>query len=91
MHCKSGADRAGFASAIYLMVIEGQSVAEARSMLAFKYLHIKRSKTGVLGYILDLYEARAAETGIGFEDWVETEYDNEAVQAAFLKRYKPWF
>lgn len=91
MHCKSGADRAGFASAIYLMVIEGRPVAEARRMLAFKYLHIKRSKTGVLGYILDLYEARAAETGISFEDWVETEYDNEAIQAEFLRLYKPMF
>ena len=30
MHCKSGADRAGFASALYLHVIEGQPLAEAR-------------------------------------------------------------
>jgi len=91
MHCKSGADRAGFASAIYLIVMEGRSVAEARGMLAFKYLHIRQSKTGVLGYILDLYEARQAKTGIGFEAWVATEYDNAAVQAAFEAKFKPKF
>lgn len=91
MHCKSGADRAGFAAAIYLMVIEGRPVAEARRMLGLKYLHLKRSRTGVLDYILDLYEARNAQSVIGFEEWVATEYDNEAVQAAFLEKYKPWF
>ncbi|MFY9240636.1 MAG: tyrosine-protein phosphatase [Roseovarius sp.] len=91
MHCKSGADRAGFASAIYLMVMEGRSVAEARRMLSLKYMHIRQSKTGVLGYILDLYEARQAETGIGFEDWVMTEYDNMAVQTAFEENFKPRF
>ncbi|MBZ8117203.1 tyrosine-protein phosphatase [Roseovarius sp. LXJ103] len=91
MHCKSGADRAGFASAIYLMVMEGRSVDEARRMLSLKYMHIRQSKTGVLGYILDLYEARQAETGIGFEDWVMTEYDNMAVQTAFEENFKPRF
>ena len=91
MHCKSGADRAGFASAIWLLVMEGRSVAEARRMLSFRYIHIRRSKTGVLDHILDVYEARQAETGIGFEDWVRTEYDNAAIQAAFEVKYKPWF
>ncbi len=91
MHCKSGADRAGFASAIWLLVMEGGSVAEARKMLSFRYIHIRRSKTGVLDHILDVYEARQAETGIGFEDWVRTEYDNAAIQAAFEAKYKPWF
>lgn len=91
MHCKSGADRAGFASAIYLMVIEGRPVADARQMLSLRYLHVKRSRTGILDYIFDLYEARQVETGIGFEEWVQTEYDNAAVQAEFEANFKPWF
>ena len=91
MHCKSGADRAGFAAAIWLLVMEGASVAKAREMLGFKYLHIRRSKTGVLDHILDVYEARQAETGTSFEDWVREEYDNAALQAEFEARYKPWF
>lgn len=91
MHCKSGADRAGFASAIYLMEIEGRPVAEARKMLGVKYIHFKWSRTGVLDYILDRYEARQAETGIGFEDWITTEYDAANMQADYLANNKPIF
>ncbi|MCZ7676741.1 MAG: tyrosine-protein phosphatase [Roseovarius sp.] len=83
MHCKSGADRAGFAAAIYLMVIEGRPVAEARRMLGVRYIHFRWTKTGVLDYILDLYEARNAREAISFEDWVAGEYDYKAVQKAF--------
>ncbi|RKF14126.1 protein tyrosine phosphatase [Roseovarius spongiae] len=91
MHCKSGADRAGFAAAIYLMVIEGRPVSEARKMLGLKYIHFRRSRTGVLDYILDLYDARNARDPIGFEDWVATEYDNEQVQRDFERKFKPLF
>lgn len=86
MHCKSGADRAGLASAIYLMVIEGRPVSEARKMLSVKYIHLKWSKTGILDFILDTYEAREAETGIGFEDWIRTEYDRDEIRAAYRAR-----
>ena len=91
MHCKSGADRAGFAAAIYLMVIEGKPVSEARKMLSFKYIHIKQSKTGILDFILDRYDARNLEDPISFEDWVRTEYDNTTMQAAFEATHKPLF
>ena len=91
MHCKSGADRAGFAAAIYLLVIEGRPVSDARKMLSFKYIHIKSSRTGVLDYILDLYEARNAASPIGFETWVQSEYENEAVQSEFEAKFKPRF
>lgn len=91
MHCKSGADRAGFAAAIYLMVIEGKPVPEARKMLSAKYIHFKWTRTGVLDYILDLYEARNAESPISFEGWVTTEYDYLAVQKAFDETKKPIF
>ncbi len=91
MHCKSGADRAGFASAIYLMVIEGRPVAEAKRMLGVKYIHLKWSRTGVLDFILDRYAAREAETGIGFEEWIATEYDHAEIQAAYDATHKPLF
>ena len=90
MHCKSGADRAGFASAIYLLVIEGRPLAEARKMLSVRYIHLKFSRTGVLDFILDLYEARNAESPISFEDWVATEYDNAEVQRQYEATHKPF-
>lgn len=91
MHCKSGADRAGLAAAIYLMVIEGRPVTVARKMLSMKYIHFKWTKTGVLDYILDLYEVRATQSPISFEEWVATEYDNLAVQKDFQEKKKPIF
>jgi protein tyrosine/serine phosphatase len=91
MHCKSGADRAGFASAIYLMVIEGRPLAEAQRMLGVKYIHLKWSRTGVLDFILARYGARAVETDIGFEDWIATEYDHAEIQGAYDAAYKPLF
>jgi len=83
MHCKSGADRAGFASAVYLLVIEGRPLAEARKMLGLRFLHFKSSKAGILDFILDQYETRHAETGISFENWIASDYDNEALQAEY--------
>lgn len=91
MHCKSGADRAGFASVLYLLVIEGRPMAEARKQLGMKYLHLKFSRTGVLGFILDRYEARNAQSPIGFEDWIATEYDQLAIHEAYQATHKPWF
>lgn len=83
IHCKSGADRSGFASALYLLAHEGATVAEARRHLSFRYLHLRRGRAGVLGHILDLYEARLARGPIGVEEWFATEYDAEAAQAGF--------
>lgn len=91
MHCKSGADRAGFAAAIYLLVIEGRPLSDARKMLAVKYIHFKWTKTGVLDFIFDLYEARNAQSPISFEDWVATEYEFLEVQKQFVETKKPVF
>lgn len=83
MHCKSGADRAGLASALYMMAIEGVSVVEARKQLSLRYLHIKQSRTGVLDYMLDVYEARLSQGPIGIEEWIATEYDPAEIAAGF--------
>ena len=85
MHCKSGADRAGLASAIYLMVMLGKDVDAARRMLSPRYIHLRFTKTGVLDLMLDHYAARNATSPISFEDWIDREYDASALQAAFDK------
>ena len=83
MHCKSGADRAGLASALYLIHSEGKSVAEAQTMLSFKYLHVNDRKTGIMGHTLRAYGRAQALTGVSLRDWFLREYDQEAEQAAF--------
>jgi protein tyrosine/serine phosphatase len=81
VHCKSGADRAGLAAGLF-MLIEGSTAGEARAQLALRFGHIKQSKTG----ILDLFFATYARDGEGkkpFLDWVRDDYDEAALRAAF--------
>ncbi|MFM9940333.1 MAG: fused DSP-PTPase phosphatase/NAD kinase-like protein [Hyphomicrobiaceae bacterium] len=77
LHCKSGADRAGLMSTLYMIVHEQQPVAEAKAQLALKFGHIRQSDTGILDYFFERYLAEAAVQPIEFFDWVETVYDPE--------------
>lgn len=83
LHCKSGADRAGLASALYLIHMKGVPVAEARKQLSFKYLHVERFKTGLMGYILDQYAKDSADTDMTIRQWFETYYDPDTITAGF--------
>ena len=85
-HCKSGADRAGLVSAVYLMVYEGVSVQEAMKQLSFRHVHVDFTATGVLDYFLWTFEERLNHGNIAFLDWVNSEYDPETLQEAFEKR-----
>ncbi|PYE85457.1 fused DSP-PTPase phosphatase/NAD kinase-like protein [Pseudoroseicyclus aestuarii] len=86
MHCKSGADRAGLASALYLLAHEGADVETAKTQLHWRYLHLRRGKTGVLDHILDVYAARHASASIGIEDWVATEYDPQSIKQSYKRK-----
>ena len=51
------------------------------------------SQTGICDHLLDAYEARLARGEIGFEEWIATEYDPEALEASFAEkraRLMPW-
>jgi protein tyrosine/serine phosphatase len=79
VHCKSGADRTGLAVTIYLHVIKGLPLTEARRALSWRYAHFSWGKAGIVSRMLDAYEADNRATGIGFEEWVETRYDPAAI------------
>lgn len=81
IHCKSGADRAGIAAALFVL-IEGGSVAEARRQLSLRFGHIRQSGTGILDAFLDIYE-KDGEGRKPFLDWVAEDYDEQALRAAF--------
>jgi protein tyrosine/serine phosphatase len=81
MHCKSGADRAGLAAGLAI-VFEGGTAAEALKQLSWRYGHFSRARTGILDAFFILY-AREAEGRLPFLDWVKTEYDENALRAAF--------
>ncbi|MEL6572140.1 MAG: tyrosine-protein phosphatase [Pseudomonadota bacterium] len=83
MHCKSGADRTGLASAFYLLHFDNASDDVARAQLSFRHLHIRKTKTGILDYVLETYLAARRESGIALRDWVETGYDEKVVAVGY--------
>jgi protein tyrosine/serine phosphatase len=86
LHCKSGADRAGLVSAIYLIVQKKLSVAEAKKQLSFKYLHLDFTKTGILDYIFDVFSERLKIENIDFVDWIKQEYNTDILNSSFKSR-----
>jgi protein tyrosine/serine phosphatase len=83
MHCKSGADRAGLMSVLYLHFHKGVPIAEAAKQLSLSYGHIRQADTGILDYFFERYLADTAERPMAFMDWVEQVYDPEELQKTF--------
>jgi protein tyrosine phosphatase (PTP) superfamily phosphohydrolase (DUF442 family) len=81
VHCKSGADRAGFAAALFL-VLHGSTVREALRQLSLRFGHWHRSRAGVLDAFLLCY-AREAEGRKPFLDWLRQDYDSEVLGSEF--------
>jgi protein tyrosine/serine phosphatase len=83
MHCKSGADRAGFMAVFYLHLIEGRPLDEAFHQLDPKYLHMKQGKTGILDAFWVLWGEAMAAGATDFWTWLETDYDEAALKRNF--------
>jgi protein tyrosine/serine phosphatase len=90
LHCKSGADRAGLMSVLYMIFKEGRPVAEAKRQLSLKFGHIRQADTGVLDHFFDSYLAHSSNEPIGFLDWVEQHYDPKAVGRGFREKTSSW-
>ena len=86
LHCKSGADRAGLVSALYLIIQKKRPVSEAKKQLSFKYLHLDFTKTGILDYILNVFNERLEVESIDFLDWIKKEYNAEILNSSFRSR-----
>jgi protein tyrosine/serine phosphatase len=83
IHCKSGADRSGFVAAVYLLAVEGRSAGEAVKQLSWRYGHLRHSRAGILGEVIDAYRRGGGARGISFRQWIETEYDPHAIARGF--------
>ena len=79
VHCKSGADRAGFMSVLYLMLKEGKTVDEALGQLSSRYGHWRWSKTGILDAFFLAYREDGEMQGLSLLEWVDTRYDPAAL------------
>jgi protein tyrosine/serine phosphatase len=84
MHCKSGADRAGIMSVLYMHFRKGATIREAMDQLSLRYLHVKQGKTGVLDYTFERYLAEGEPAGLTFLEWVQSPaYDPAGIKADF--------
>jgi len=81
IHCKSGADRAGLAAGLFVL-IEGGTTQNALKQLSLRYGHIKQSKTGILDAFFLTYQ-QDGEGKKPFLDWVRDDYDENALRASF--------
>lgn len=87
VHCKSGADRAGFVSALYLLVHEKRPVREAMRQLSLRFGHFHWAKTGILDAFFEAYAREGEEKGLSFETWLREVYDPQSLRQEF----KPGF
>ncbi len=79
IHCKSGADRTGLASALYLMLQRGEAPEQAERSFSIEFGHIPLGGTEHLHEPLDEYAAwlkasRLPHTPERFRDWVKNDY-----------------
>ena len=88
IHCKSGSDRAGLMSALYLHLKQGVPIKQAKHQLALRYGHIRHANPGVLSYFFERYLSETEDSTMSFLDWVDTCYDPDEVKASF--RSKGW-
>lgn len=58
IHCKSGADRAGLGSMLYLHYHKGVSLEHTNQLKLWPYGHIKHARTGLIDLFVELYAAR---------------------------------
>ena len=73
VHCKSGADRAGFAAGVFIL-LNGGTAAQALQQLSLRYGHLRRSRTGILDAVFLRYR-HEAEGRKSFDEWVRNDYD----------------
>ena len=57
----------------------------ARRQLSFRYIHVANSPAGVQDHLLRVYEAAFRKSGIGFLDWMRTQYDPAELTASFAR------
>jgi protein tyrosine/serine phosphatase len=88
MHCKSGADRAGFMATLYLFLYEGVPLEKAMAKhLSLAFGHVKQAKTGVIDFFFRRFLAETDGKPESFIDWVEGRYDRDALEAQFHENW----
>ena len=83
LHCKSGADRAGLASTLYLILAQGLPVERAVAQLSARYGHFKQADTGIIDAFFQAYVEDNCLRPMPFLDWVDRVYDPQSLTRRF--------
>ncbi len=84
IHCKSGADRAGLMSVLYMYFVQKQPMDVAVKQLSIKYGHFRWANTGKLDFFFDaFFQYQAQHPTIEFLEWVTTVYNRDELDKQF--------
>ncbi|MEZ5774212.1 MAG: sulfur transferase domain-containing protein [Hyphomicrobiaceae bacterium] len=86
MHCKSGADRVGLMSVLYLFLKERRPLEEAMGQLDWRYGHFRQADTGILDLFFERYLEASRKEPIAFERWLDEVYDPDELKRSFKAR-----
>ncbi|MGI9388203.1 MAG: fused DSP-PTPase phosphatase/NAD kinase-like protein [Methyloligellaceae bacterium] len=89
IHCKSGADRAGLASALFLFLNKHASLRSSQRQLHFRFGHFRHAETGILDHFFDQYSKYDKANPTSFHEWVDRVYDPEDLKSTFRSGYWP--
>lgn len=79
VHCKTGTDRAGFMTVLYLHVVEGVPIDRALNALSWRYGHVRTARTGHLTAFFEAYQEHVKHRSVTLCEWVAKEYDPDTL------------
>jgi glycosyltransferase involved in cell wall biosynthesis len=90
VHCKSGADRAGFFSVLYRHYRLGEPIERALAELSPKFGHFPHGPTGVLDHFFRTY-LKSRQNRESLTVWLRNSYNRSALQTSFHpSRFHTW-
>ena len=82
IHCKSGADRAGLGSMLYLHYKKGVALEQTNQLKLWPYGHIKHARTGLIDLFVELYSKKDKNAPTDPAEFAKT-LDREKLEKEF--------
>lgn len=82
IHCKSGADRAGLGSMLYLHYHKGVPLEQTNQLRFWPFGHIKHARTGLIDLFVELYTTKSKDAPHDPVEFAKT-LDHEKLEREF--------